>query len=404
MTSLDRKEPVVMTPPPQSARSRVADITLAVLFLTAISLPIVVQTLGLDVAGLAENRKRTPRPELTLQRRALAKFPGRFEAYFNDSFGLRSWLIRGNNLAKVALLGVSTSSKVIIGKRGWLFYGIDGAVDDLHHSRPLTQEALRAWAEPLEERREWLARRGIHYLVMFAPNKHTIYPELIPGRYKTGIVARETRYDQLAEYLRAHTQVELVDLRTPLLKAKSQGRLYFRRDTHWNDRGAFVAYETIIGALSHWFPNLQPMPRSAFRQVGIVRPDPDLSIMLGLADDLPDQDYVLKPTLARHARQAEPGLGLDATAVTSPEKVPVARESPDPSLPRAVIFRDSFTSALIPFLSEHFARSLYVWHCGFDPAIIEREHPQVVIEETVERMLWAAPPVSGLPESMIARK
>jgi hypothetical protein len=59
---------------------------------------------------------------------------------------------------------------------------------------------------------------------------------------------------------------------------------------------------------------------------------------------------------------------------------------------------------LIPLLSEHFSRSLYLWHCPFDPAIIEREHPQVVIEEAVERRLWAPPPVPGLPEAMIARK
>jgi hypothetical protein len=40
----------------------------------------------------------------------------------------------------------------------------------------------------------------------------------------------------------------------------------------------------------------------------------------------------------------------------------------------------------------------------FDPAIIERERPQVVIEEYVERSLWRNPPVSGLATPRMARK
>ena len=31
------------------------------------------------------------------------------------------------------------------------------------------------------------------------------------------------------------------------------------------------------------------------------------------------------------------------------------------TLPRAVIFRDSFVSPLVPFLSEHFSRAVYLW-------------------------------------------
>ena len=119
------------------------------------------------------------RPELKLERGDLAEFPAQFEAYYNDAFGLRDPLIRGNNLARVSLLGVSTSSKVMIGKRGWLYYAAEGAVDDLGAVIPCREE-LERWARALEERRDWLARRGIRYLVMFAPNKHTIYPEFCP--------------------------------------------------------------------------------------------------------------------------------------------------------------------------------------------------------------------------------
>jgi hypothetical protein len=63
-------------------------------------------------------------------------------------------------------------------------------------------------------------------------------------------------------------------------------------------------------------------------------------------------------------------------------------EIPGSSLPRAVIFRDSFTSALAPFLSEHFSRAVYLWRNDFDTSEVTAEHADVVIEEIVGRHLY----------------
>ena len=41
-------------------------------------------------------------------------------------------------------------------------------------------------------------------------------------------------------YLHGRSDVPVLDLREPLLKAKQGPRLYFRRDTHWNGRGVFI--------------------------------------------------------------------------------------------------------------------------------------------------------------------
>lgn len=59
------------------------------------------------------------------------------------------------------------------------------------------------------------------------------------------------------------------------------------------------------------------------------------------------------------------------------------------NLPRAVMFRDSFASSMIPFLSEHFRRIVYEWQGPnqFNYALVEREKPDVVIQEMVERKL-----------------
>ena len=63
-------------------------------------------------------------------------------------------------------------------------------------------------------------------------------------------------------------------------------------------------------------------------------------------------------------------------------------EIPGSSLPRAVIFRDSFVSRLAPFLSEHFSRAVYLWQNDFDADAVAAEHPDVVIQEIVGRHLY----------------
>lgn len=63
----------------------------------------------------------------------------------------------------------------------------------------------------------------------------------------------------------------------------------------------------------------------------------------------------------------------------------IVTEIPGSTLPRAVVFRDSFTSRLAPYLSEHFSRVVYLWQDNFDAGVIREEKPAVVIQEYSSR-------------------
>ena len=62
-----------------------------------------------------------------------------------------------------------------------------------------------------------------------------------------------------------------------------------------------------------------------------------------------------------------------------------------PGLPRAVVYRDSMAIPLIPMLAENFSRVVFVSSRRLDPALIEREKPDIVIEEMVERSAATRP-------------
>jgi hypothetical protein len=107
----------------------------------------------------------------------------------------------------------------------------------------------------------------------------------------------------------------------------------------------------------------------------------DLSRAMGIPFRFTEPDY-LPFGATRHPSR----LGLLARSIT-PDAEAHFRiyEQPNADLPRLVMFRDSMGMALIPLLSENFHRSVYILAQAFDTVTIEREHPDIVIDEIVER-------------------
>jgi hypothetical protein len=332
----------------------------------------------------SENRNRNALPKLTRQLVALKRYPDQFEAYYCDHFGGRNTLISWLNVTQVEWLRVSSSPRVILGKNNWLFYTDLPVTKDWEATAPLTLGQLASWKEILEARRNWLAARDIRFLFVLVPEKQSIYPENLPRGLRPHFMT-QTRLGQLADYLKGRTDVPIVDLREPLQRAKASERLYDQTDTHWNDRGAYVGYQTMMATLGTWFRELKPVPRSALVEQTSCGPGGDCARMLGLSDRWREEHLSLQ--LREPWRWHSAKTGADGpTANLAP---PYATELDDAGLPRAVAFCDSFTMAMMPLLSNHFHRVLYIWQHfpGFDTDLVERERPDVVIQEMVERKL-----------------
>jgi hypothetical protein len=375
------------------ARCRVlADLGIVILFLTLISLPELRNlTCSVQEPENLEKRVSAPLPPFRLTRTVLIEFPAKFEAYFNDHFGHRNSLIRRLNQIQVWWLRTSCAANVVLGRDGWLFYTVDPLGNDYRTVRPYTDAELEQWRLLLENRRDWLARRGIDYVLVVAPDKQTIYPEMLPASLRARSQG-PSRLDQLITYLESHSSFRLLDVREPLRHAKSWGQLYVRTDTHWNERGAYVAYREIIESVRGRFPDLKPWPPSAFDAHPLRNPGGDLAGMLGVANQVAEEDPRLVPRRPRQAREVETALRVPN--LPSWEQPSLVTEHPDRHLPHAVIFRDSFAINLVLLLSEHFRRVHYRWSYDFDFPLVEREKPDVVIQEFVERLFQLNIPAS----------
>jgi hypothetical protein len=356
---------------------------LVVAFLAALVTPGVVMLARLDAEpAQAENRELAAAPAWPASWSALRAFPAAASHYFEDHFGLRARLVRWQAELRLRALRVSASPDVILGRDGWLFYAGDGASEDIASAVPFTHDELEVWRSTLQHTQDWMRARGIAYVFVVAPDKHEVYGEELPASLHR--VGPETRTDSLVRYLRAQSTVPVLDLRPVLIAAKAGERLYHRTDTHWNDRGAYLAYAAIIRALG---VAGEPAPPASFDAPAVSVPGLDLAGMLGVTGALTEEDLPLRPLAPRRARIVEPSQPdsrlMDARIVT---------EQPDLSRPRAVVFRDSFGSALIPFLSEHFSRAVYLWQYNVDPEVVRTEHAEVVIQEWVGRRLSTLAP------------
>jgi hypothetical protein len=244
----------------------------------------------------------------------------------------------------------------------------------------MTPDALANWREAVVRARDWLNARNIPFVFTIAPDKHAIYAEEMPGSLAK--VSDVSRADQLFTALQDTGLA--VDVRPSLFDAKTRERIYHKTDTHWNDRGALVAYQRIIGAVRARVPRTPAAwTRDDFQAAEQIAPGMDLAGMMGLKRVLTEANLMLVPRHPRRARVVEPA-GAEPTA----EEGRLVTEIDDPSLPRAVIFRDSFVSRLVPFLSEHFSRAVYLWQNDFDADVVAQEHPDIVIQEIVGRHLY----------------
>jgi len=366
---------------PSRPRGAHGNLTLTLLFLVAISLPLTANLLGIDGADPgAENRELAAFPRYDGSPASLMKLPEGFAAWFEDHFGFRSRLVRWYGESRLFILQASPSAAVVKGEGGWFFYGDDKSIEDYANVEPMTDAALANWRSAILRARDWLRARQIAYVFTIAPDKYVIYGEEMPADLVR--LGNLSRADQLFTALQ-DTGL-MVDVRRAEFEAKSRDRVYQQTDTHWNDRGALVAYQQIIAAVRARVPRTPPAwDRSEFTDAARTVEGLDLAGMMGLTRVLREVDLTLVPRRPRRARVIEP-----AGAHPTDEEGRLVTEIDDPSLPRAVIFRDSFTSRLVPFLSEHFSRAVYLWQNDFDAAIVTQEHPDVVIQQIVGRHLY----------------
>lgn len=371
---------------------RVFQATLVAAFLALIAVPLLATLAGIDGADAkAENRPLAawPAPPTSVAT-ARAFLPG-LDAWFTDHFAFRKDLVRWFGMSRYFGLGMSPSSAVATARRGWLFYIDDGGLEDFTNEYPLEEWEITAWRGAVSRAKAWCEARGIPYFFTVLPDKATVYPELFPRTAR-----RVSRFSRMDQVLNSVSDLAVaLDVRPALLAAKREVRVFQKTDTHWNQRGAHAAYTAIIEGMRLRVPAIPPAhPLSDFEQVTRISEAMDLAAMMGLKRVLGEEQLLLVPKWKRQYVVREPRGNI--VEAGEPR---IVTEIPGSTLPKAVVFRDSFTSAMAPYLSEHFSRVVYLWRNDFDAEAVAKERPDVVLQEIVSRHVqWFVPTPEMIPD------
>ena len=345
----------------------VKSLALALSFIFIIIFPTVEMWLDLEPPlPQHEKRKLMPLPDLSTTR--VIDILPKFESYFNDNFGFRSYLIRYNNILKTIFLHSTPVPQVMIGKEGWLYYDTDRFRDsvqryvngttflDYRGLNPFTEDELNNILKNIEWTNDTLSRLGIKYILAVAPNKNTIYPEYLPEYINTSL--NGTRLDQLLSYSENFSRIKILDLRNQLNNAKRNYPSYYKTDSHWNSYGAYIGYYEIMNELSKKNKEMEPLKLSDF----IINIDTihgmDLARMLAIPEYFTDEEILfVKKTSAQTDK-----------------------------LGKLVFIHDSFGDNMIPFLSTKFDRVINFGH-QYDLNKVIDEKPDVVVHLIAERLL-----------------
>jgi hypothetical protein len=309
------------------------------------------------------------------------------EAYFTDHLAARTALVTWHGRIKADWLRSSPTPKVWIGREGWLYFNIQAEVAAVTQNEPpVTTSLVDRWTDALSARQAWLAKRGIRYLVVAAPEKQSVYPEYLPR------LARRhgaTPLDDLFACCRRDPNLNLVDLRPPLRAARPSDSLYKHTDTHWASPGVYIGYAATVTALSRWYPAMAPSPPTEFSTRPVQIDGGDLARLMGLAARRSETIQQLERVAPARARQVDELRDYKSDLLLAHVR-PRVWVNEAPGLPRVLLLGDSFTDEeFCSYLAENCSRLVKVGSYGCQEALIERERPDVVVFEFVERMLEA---------------
>ena len=310
-----------------------------------------------------ENKAMAAPPKLMEEGKVNTDFFGDFESWFNEHIALRNPMLFADAAIQTTLFGESNVSGVIDGTDGWLYYS--STLSDYLGTDVLTEGELHAIANNLAVVDSYLEAKQIDFVFTVAPNKNTLYGEHMPY-YKSLVVNTDHSAKLLKEHL-AGQKVSYLDL-FELFEAQDEV-LYQKRDSHWNTKGARLAYDAILdtlGAAHEDFAKAEPKV--------VEDRSGDLNKMLYsfYGPTEVSFDYGLEDTYT----YTEGDDVEDGWIVTENGS---GKET-------LVMFRDSFANTLIPFLSSQFKTAYYSKAAPNTlEAYVEAYSPDYVVLEKVER-------------------
>ena len=302
--------------------------------------------------------------------------------------------LRHRYARKVSIIGWSLGG-LYARELAWMFYTHRIHLEDYKVVSLLPRESLDHWRSSLETIRNLVDGWGGRLLVVFVPSKPNVYTEKLPGSFYR--LRETTRLGQLMKHLDEKSDIDVIYLKDAVVRAKSDRQVCHRYDTHWNQYGAFVGFRETVRHLKRHFPRLKVPAAGDYTFEETVALPNDLLGLQGI-DSTSDPryretDWRIEPAGGRKYRVVrEKKFPQPMNLGEFFEHSELDTSHPDATLPRLVMFHDSYGAQFIRYFAEKFSRASFRAQYAFDRKLVEREKPDIVILVVLDRHVnWAFP-------------
>lgn len=345
------------------------------LFISLIILPTFIYKFYGENAQSTENRILKEKPNININK--IMDYPKEYEEYYTDNLAFKGSFVRLNSIIQYKILDTSPAKYIINGSDGWLFYNSkyksnnDDTLADYQRTNRYTVEVTESKKNALLNRQKLLKEQGIDMYMLILPNKGQVYPEFMPSSIKK--FSGRSRVEEMIDYLRENTEIPIVYPMDTFNNYKSQYQLYYKLDTHWNDIGAYIGYVELMKAIDK---NFKYRDLNELEITSKPIDSGDLSKMINMDGVIEDKQYSV----------AGVKDNIESTLIKQDGNKELRYKSTNANGKKLLCFRDSFSTALIPYLSKEFEESVFLRDVPYSEDLIKKEKPDIVIFESVERL------------------
>lgn len=340
--------------------------TANILYISICLLLVILPFAGMTVAptvSTTENREMAVFPELVENGFWNREYLQEMGEYFEDHFAFRPVLVTIDSVIQSRVFGVSSMDTVTVGKSGWLYY--TATLDDYIGEHTLSERGIYNAAHNLSLVQQYTEEKGAAFLLAIPPNKNSLYGENMPYYIKQ--VSTVNNMALLQPELSA-CNVNYADLSATFKREKES--LYLKRDSHWNWKGAVLAYHTMLTQLE--------CGHDSYETTGCIRTKTeygDLNKMLYPSGFAPEWNY----------NYQKEHTFTYVTETDNVEDAWIETENPEGE-GSLLMFRDSFGNTLLPLMADVFDRGYFSKTMPYNlEEYLNRYSPEYVIVEKVER-------------------
>lgn len=287
-----------------------------------------------------------------------------FGEYFSENFAFRKGYVSANAKLYGTLFNASVTDQVLLGTDGWMYY--TNTLNDYTTTHTATDRCINNCIHNLKLIQDYTEACGSTFLLTIAPNKNSIYDENMPYYYNAG--DGENTYSKLEKKI-AEAGINYVNLYDAF--ENEDEVLYLKQDSHWNNKGAALAFQTIMDAAGLEHESYDDMAYDV-----IADHTGDLAKMVYPLNYEPEENYYYQKDWSyNYVGEVETNMD-NWIETTSPESDNVL-----------LMYRDSFGESLLPFFADEFGSAYFSRLVPYNLNNITSYNPDYVIIERVERRI-----------------